>query len=355
MFAIILFFFACQTPVEESQQSVAVDLRPKVRSIVVQTQAFEQTLRLPATIQAIRTAVLVPKVPGRISDIYVRVGDAVEKKALLLQLERGDYLAGYQEAKAANELAQLQAEQAKTHLARFEQLRTEEAITEAQLEEASLQASLAAGQAKRTEAGFNIAQSRLRDTKLRAPFAGTIIARNIEVGEMMGGPMERPPLMLADLSQVRFIAEVGENDISNIKEGLTASLQIPASRDSISVTIDRINQAVDPVVNTIQVEGVLNNADHKLLHGQSATLSIALPQTQQVSVARSALLNRKDGTATVFLLQQDGTIKSKEIRYGRSDTGQVPILEGLQAGDSILISGHTRLTDGDSVLVVGQE
>ena len=122
LFIFFLSLIACQPSGEITDDTTTVDLRPKVRTVKVTEQDFVQKVRVPATIQAIKTAVLVPKVPGRIAKIEVRIGDTVDRKALLLQLERGDYQAGYQESKAANELAQMQAEQAQTHLARFQQL-----------------------------------------------------------------------------------------------------------------------------------------------------------------------------------------------------------------------------------------
>ena len=352
LFSLLL---SCSEPTAaDAVNTESPDLRPKVRATTVAEQEFSRTLQVPANIQAIRSAVLAPKVPGRISTIDVRIGDVVSQGALLLALEQSDYLAGFQEAKASKELAQLQAEQAAIHLSRFEALRMEGAITSVQLEEASVNSKLAASQAQRASAGFDIAKNRLQDTELRAPFAGTIIARNVEVGEIMGGPAQRPPLMLADLQRVRFVAEVGEADIAAIQQDQSASLILFGNK-VLPVTIERINNAVDPVINTIQIEGTLDNTEHKLRHGQSATLSIVLKENRQLSLARSALLSRNAGTAEIFVLQTDNTIEKRVVSYGRSDSGNVPILNGLSQGERVLISGHTRLNDGDDVVVVTQE
>ena len=352
------FYFlllACEQSSAPALNTTAeVDLRPKVRATIVSNELFSNELQVPATIQAIRSAVLVPRVPGRVSEVKVRIGDVVKKDDLLLTLEGGDYLAGFQEAKANKELAHLQAEQAALHLTRFETLRSEGAITEVQLEEASVNAKLASSQAKRADAGFEVAKNRLVDTELRAPFSGTIIARNVESGEMMGGPVQQPPLMIADLRNVRFVADVGEGEISGIQKEQKATLLLMGNK-RVPVTIDRVNSAVDPIINTIQIEGVIDNTEHLLRHGQSAELSIDLEQKNQLSLSRSALINRRDGTAMVFLLLEDGSIQKKEVSYGRSDSGKVPILRGIKEGDKVLISGHTRLKDGDDVLVVGQE
>ena len=352
LFSLLL---SCSEPTAaDAVKTESPDLRPKVRVTTIAKQEFSRTLQIPATIQAIRSAVLVPKVPGRISDISVRIGDSVKQGDLLLALEKSDYLAGFQEAKASKELAQLQAEQAAIHFSRFEALRKEGAITSVQLEEASVNSKLAESQALRASAGFDVAKNRLQDTELRAPFSGIIIARNVEIGEIMGGPAQRPPLMLADLQRVRFIADVGETDIGSIQQDQSASL-ILFGDTVLEVTIERINNAVDPVINTIQIEGTLDNTERNLRHGQSATLSVELKERTQVSLARSALLSRNAGKAEVFVLRKDNTIEKRIVSYGRSDSGNVPILSGLSQGEKVLISGHTRLNDGDDVVVVTQE
>ena len=122
---------SCVNLPQPMRQHGSPDLRPKVRTTIVSEQEFSRTLQIPTTIQAIRSAVLAPKVPGRISDINVRIGDSVKQGDLLLSLEKSDYLAGFQEAKASKELAQLQAEQAALHLSRFEPTQ-EGAITSVQ-------------------------------------------------------------------------------------------------------------------------------------------------------------------------------------------------------------------------------
>ena len=126
---IYLFFLACtDSAVVESSSAAPVDLRSKVGVADVSKQLFSQDIRVSATIQARRTSVLVPRVPGRVSQVNVRIGDLVQEGEVLLNLEGGDYLAGFQEAKAAHELALLQAEQAQQHFNRFEALRKENAM-----------------------------------------------------------------------------------------------------------------------------------------------------------------------------------------------------------------------------------
>ena len=327
-------------------------MRPSVRVESVEEQEFVRTLSLPATVFAERSAILAPKAQGRIESVNVQIGDEVKRGDVLMTIESSDYLAGYTEANAAYELAQIQAKQASTSAKRFKVLLDEGAVTQSQWEEVDMGAQLANGQATRAKAGLDIATSRLQGTKLEAPFNGVIVERTIEVGEMMGGPATRPPLQIVDLSTVRIQASIGETDAVSLSDNQSGALEIPGHHEAIPVVLSRINQAVDPVVKTVLVEATLDNSEHALKHYQSATLHLKINQ-QAIAIPRQALLNRQSQSADVFVLT-GGSVTKRTVQYGRSETDYVPVFSGLSAKDQVLVAGHNRLQDGAEVLVLGE-
>ena len=147
-----------------------------------------------------------------------------------------------------------------------------------------------------------------------APFSGTIISRNVEVGGY--GNIQRPPLMIADVSNLRFIAQVPESEIAQLSTGMAGTLIVGVRK--LPVTVERINKAVDPVVRTVQIEGVVENSNGALLHGQSARLSLVLAARVRPAVPRSALLNRVDGTADLCSRCQQQTGK-RSVHYGANE------------------------------------
>ena len=327
-----------------------VDLRPTVRVSSIQEQQFVRTLSLPSTIHAHRSAILVPKVQGRIASVPVNLGDKVSTGDTILTIEQSDYEAGYVEAKAAYELATIQAKQAQSSAQRFKKLLDEQAITRSQWEEVDIGAQLAVGQATRAKAGFDIAKSRLLETDLKAPFDGIIVERTVEQGEMMGGTAARPPIQLADLSTVVFRANIGESDAAALQTNQSGYLVVPGKTERIPTVLSRINQAVDPIVKTVIVEGELDNTQHALKHNQSATLHLEVTQ-QALAIPRQALLNRQNQSATVFILN-GSSVEKRTVTYGRSETDLVPVFSGLAVGDTVLIAGHNRLQDGSDVIVL---
>jgi len=348
--SILGIFFSCEQSISEESTNTDIDLRQRVRIHQLHTEAFSQSFTLEAKIEAAKYAVLAPKSAGRVAQVHVRIGDRVEEGTILLEVEDNDYLEGYREAKANHALVSIQLAHAKKQQERFLTLQAEGAVTTAQLEEVQMGVELAQGQLQRARAGLNIANSRLEGCKIQAPFGGAIIARNIEAGEMIGGPTQRPPLMIADLQQLRVIAEVDEKHAQHLNIG--DHVTVHRGTDEIKTTITRINGAVDPIVHTVRIEAEIENPDLKIRHGEAAKLKLQTSSTSAVSLPRIALLDARSGEARVFVLSTENRVEERNIRYGRSSRNHVPVWEGIEEGEQILISGHTRLADGDSVLVV---
>jgi len=339
----------CGAAEPESQMEVGATI---VKVATVERTRFEGEVSLVGSIEAWQMATLVPDVPGRIRTVPVRIGQRVEKGDVLLSLVDDDYAQGVLQAEAAVEMAAAQLSVAEATRRRFVELRARDAVTTAEFEKADVGLTLAQAQLKQAEVGLRIAKDRLYDTRLRAPFAGTVIARNVEVGEMIGGgPGMGPPIQLADLSRVRVTASIGEIQARKASVGDPISVRVDAlPGESFEGRVERVNGQVDVRTRSVKVEAVLNEPDPRLIHGMAAGFLIEDVAEEYLSVPREALLDRDDGTARV-LVTRDATVSSREVRYGRSRTGLVPILEGLEEGERVLVAGHTRLADGSLVKI----
>jgi RND family efflux transporter MFP subunit len=347
----LLTFVGCGASEPESQVEVGPTI---VKAATVERTRFDAEVSLVGSIEAWQVATLVPDVPGRIRSVPVRIGQRVDKGAVLLSLVDDDYAQGVLQAEAAAEMAKAQLSVAEATRRRFVELKARDAVTAAEFEKVDVGRTLAQAQVKQAQVGLKIAKDRLYDTRLRAPFAGTVIARNVEVGEMLGGgPGKGPPIQLADLSRVRVTASIGETQAGKISLGDVITVRVDAlPGESFAGKVERVNGQVDARTRSVKVEAVLDGPDPRLIHGMAAGFLLEDVAEEHLAVPREALLNRDDGTARV-LVTQDATVSSREVRYGRSRTGLVPILEGLKEGERVLVAGHTRLADGSRVKITG--
>ena len=348
---IFLMFLGCsqEQVVQEAVASEATALLPVVKTETIERRTLNDSVSVAATLEAVQTAVLLPKSAGRVAAVPVRVGQSVSAGTLLMRVEGSDYSYGLQDAKGLQAVAAAQLAQAEVNLARFEQLAADGSASQAQLEEIQTGVLLAQAQLKRADAAVGIAQSRLRDTELKAPFSGTVIARNVEVGELVGGPSPQPPLMLADTSKMRAVASISEQMSTQISTGIPVRISIPAV-PSYQATgeIEHINAAVDPVTRTVSIEVSLDNPDAVLKHGMSALIGFEAVNEAQAMIPRQALLERSNGGALVYVLEGD-TVKQRRVRYTPSTEAFVPVLEGITEGDKVVVAGLSRLKDGIQV------
>lgn len=339
-------------PRAESQAQAAGPETAQVRVRELATELFTDELRLPATLQARQVAVLVPDVPGRVASVAVRIGDVVRKGDVLLTLEDGAYRQGLLQAEAGLRLAQVGLSRARSARDRTEQLHATGVVMDVQRDDAQHGADLAEAQVAQAEAGAAVARDRLADTQLRAPFSGVVIARNVEQGEMLGGPSARPPLQLADLSKVRAVASIGELDAARIQPGQAVVVDVEAlgagGREGV---VERVNAAVDPMSRTVRVEALLDNHDGLFKHGMSASVRIPGAGQERVALPRIALIDPEDGGARVFVVE-DGVARSREVGFGPSFSDRVPVSRGLRAGERVVVAGQSRLRDGAVIEVM---
>lgn len=347
---IFLFTGCAQTEADNSAPDTVEEQVNYVRFHTVEASTKTEVLQFPAILEAQNVAILLPKSAGRIASVSVRVGQKVTVGDPLMSVEDSDYRYGVQDAKALHSVSTAQLEQAKINLSRFEQLLSSGAATQAQFEEVQISVNLAEAQFNRTAAALGIANSRLKDTTLTAPFTGVIIERNVEVGELIGGgPTQRPPLTLANIDSMRVIASVNESIIQSLNESDELEV-MPASANNevLTGTIERINSAVDPITRMVSIEAKIENPNEYLKHGMSATLHLKTNTQNVLMIPRKALMDRQNGTARVFVYKA-GHVEEKLIRYAPSTSELVPILEGLSIGDKIVEAGQSRLVNGDPV------
>lgn len=327
---------------------------PAVRVATVQRVQFDRTLTVSATLQGIHTATIMPRVAGRVQAVHVRMGDHVKRGQRLLSLVPVDYRQVVLQAQAAHAITRAQLARTLSSHGRVSKLHRVGAATRAELEGTDTALRVARAALRQSSAGLSAARTRLGDTRVRAPFAGVITARNIEPGEIIGPSVRRPPLRLVDLSSVRVVAHIGELRAGRVHAGQHAVLAVDAIPGrSFAARIQRVNQELDPVTRTVEIHAVLKNPGGLLRHGMAGKLQISQAAGEpSLAVPRGALLERDDGQARVLVLLPGQTVRSTRVRYGRSSGELVKIRGGLSKGSEVVVAGHTLLADGTRVHVL---
>ncbi len=351
---------------KEIEVTVAQVTRGTVEKIVANTRA--------GTLKACRKANLSPSVGGQISVLNVDEGDMVKKGQLLLELWNNDLKAeiglAESEIKAGKTRAAaslLQAEIAQREADRMQQLISDNAISDQDADKAITEAKVlqAAYEAAVIEMATNrarlqVIKANLERSMLLAPFDGIIAKINGELSEYVTpsppGIPTPPTIELLDISCFYVTAPIDEVDAPAVKVGMEARVIMDAFGDKhFPARVSRIDPYVLDVekqARTVDVEvQFINNEDgENFLAGYSADVEIITAVEENVlRIPTQALFDN----SLVYVYQpQDQRLREKTVRAGISNWDYTQVVEGLQEGESVVIStDRPGLKDGVRVKI----
>jgi multidrug efflux pump subunit AcrA (membrane-fusion protein) len=165
--------------------------------------------------------------------------------------------------------------------------------------------------------------------------------------------MGTPIFRVVNMDQVKVVINVIEKDLPKIKMGQTADISSDAYPDkSFSGKVSLISPVVDRLTRSAAVEVTLSNPGHLLKPGMYAQVSITTEKTKEVLLINSySILEKGDQRAVFVVRDQKAYLKSVETGDFGSDL--IEIKAGLTPGETLVVSGHNRLSHGDSVRIVG--
>ncbi len=299
----------------------------------VERLAIEDTQSWPGTVRAVSETRIAPKINARILAVTAQAGDQVKQGDVLVQLDAEQNQA--REGKAASLAAAAAAEAARTEtdLQRTHGLFAQEAATREDYDHAVSNARKARANAQAAAHSAQEARVQRGETVLRAPFAGVITQRLHEPGDM--GLAGEPIIILHDASALRLEASVPALCADRIRIGDVASVHVDALNAALSAKITEIVPAADPATGTVLIKASLPETQ-----GLQPGLFGWLAQT--CGIEHDALLIpaaalRRIGQIEVVTVLVGAKLSTRHVRSGFSRDGQVEILSGLDAGETVVI------------------
>lgn len=315
--------------------------RADIRSAPVKSEHLARLIHAPAEIvlDPDRTAHLSPLVEAKIEKVVVKLGDNVrvgDVLAVLRSIAVGESRASLTETEADLDLA-------RATMSRQEALRTSKIGAARSYEEA------VAGM-RRAEAGARAARERSRvvgSYELRAPIAGTVIARHATIGETVG-----PSTLLftiAELGEVWVIGQVYERDVGAVAVQAPSKLTLAAYPERTwTGAISYVAEAVEHETRTLPVRMVLPNPEGTLRPGLFGTLLIEANDAIETLAVPAEAVQRMVDRSIVFVREPspDSThvrFTAREVTLGRDSGGLCEVKSGLRAGESVAVSGTFTL------------
>ena len=315
-------------------QRTAPEDRPPVA--VVTTEAVERLLvdevEALGTTRAREAVEITPRISSVITAIRFREGQSVEAGQVLVELDNAEERAALAEAEA-------RVIDSRAQFRRASELLDTATVSESQVQQ--LEATMNADEAR-----LRAAEARFEQTLVRAPFAGKIGLRQVSPGSLVSpGDVITT---LDDLSRVRLDFTVPETFLGVLDTGLEISARSVAFEGrAFDGTVTTVDTRVDPVTRAITIRAELPN-DHGLLKpGMFLTVKLAGQSRARVVIPEGALVPEGD-RQEVYLVRDDRAWRTRVV-IGRRLRGEVVVLEGLRAGDTVVVEGTQKVADGGRV------
>jgi len=296
------------------------------------------------TLRAVRGADLAPELPGLITAIHFQSGQEVAEGAPLVQLNNESDVAKLQSLMAAVELAETIYDRDQKQLAI----------------QAVSQAVVDADAATLKSAKAQVAEQRALVAKklVRAPFAGRLGIRAVDVGQYVNAGTKLVTLQALDPVYVDFFAP--QKSLGRIALGQKIVLRTDAFQgQQFPGEVSSIDPKVDPATRNVQVRATVRNAKRSLLPGMFATVVIASGGPQRFLTLPQTAVSYNPFGDTVFVVEESKgkddkvalVAQQKFVTTGEARGDQVAILSGIKEGDTVVTAGQIKLRSGFPVIV----
>lgn len=323
---------------------------PRDKEVMVLTVAAAPAERVLAVNGRIRPRLQVDiraSLGGELIALPYDVGDRITQGTILARIDDAPEIAAITEANAAVQAQQAVLAQARRDLERFEALG--EFVSRRDVEQRRLAVEEGARELNRRQA--NVRQvSELRARRvLRAPFSGVILDRPVDPGQTVSP--DSVIYRLADLTSPEVSAEVDEIYATEIRPGMTALVSLPGMQEAIRGEVIHIEPLVDPATGARDVRIAINNSGNGVPAGLTVTVNLVIEElAQAISIPRQVILE-VNGRQVVRLVDSEGVVREQTISFVDWPAEQVIVLDGLEAGDRILLDPDAALP-GEAVKVV---
>ena len=298
--------------------------------VTVSNSLLDKKISAVGNLRANESVMLRPEQSGRIEKILFTEGEKVEQGKPLFILDSSVYMAELKSAQASVQLSRVDYERAKSLLSKK--------VGSAQDRDSTL-AQLRVDQAHQA-----LAQAKLDKMTIKAPFTGYTGLRLVSPGDFVN--QGESLVKLTDYSTLKLDLKFPEIYLSELQIGRVMEIQVDAlPGEVIKGKLSAISPSSDSNAHNIEIRAEIPNNDGKLRPGLFAQASLLVDQQETVVIPEQAIVP-KDGQFFVMTVTEDHKVNMIPVKMGQRRPGVVQIIEGLSAGDILIIAGQIKLKPG---------
>jgi efflux transporter, RND family, MFP subunit len=336
-------------------QPVTVSVSPVLKG------AFPVQVRAVGNVTPYNTVTVVPQVEGRLLRVHFREGDRVKAGDLLAELDARALEASLAEARATQAQNQAELKNAQADLARYQRLFRQDSVARQQLDTQQalvrqLQARSAADQAK-----VDSARVQLGYTKIHAPVSGRLGLIKTNVGAMIGPSTTDGLVSIVQVDPISVVFGVPEVQLQSLRDAMaqqdmSGGLEVQAwdrteSRLLATGRLTTLDNQIDTTTGALRVRARFDNPGEQLFPNQFVNVRLTL-QTLPGALSVPVDVVQFGNQGNYVYVVRDGKAHIQTVKLGASASDRVQVVDGLQAGEQVVLEGMDSLRDGSRVKIV---
>ncbi|MBB82266.1 MAG: hypothetical protein CL931_00465 [Deltaproteobacteria bacterium] len=338
------------------EQVTVEELLPSVSVYVLESRTLSEEIKASGDLEAQFHTEIAAEVEGRVTELTVDEGGSVEAGVVVIEIDPARRKLDLSAARArlAQARAELANEQRKTK--RIRELRSQSVSSIQQLEEAETMLALARSAVSAEEAEVGVAERRVRDSSVAAPFAGLVARRSVELGEFV--QPGKSLFELVAMSPLEAIFSLTELDTERVQLGQRVEIRVGAFPGrTFDGRVAFIAPTIDPNTRTLRIKAEIDNSEGLLRPGLFARMSLGVAERPNVLMVPAEALIQRAGGASVYRVTDaegdEGRVERISVEVGSTEGDFVEVRGTLRPGDKIVRRGHGGLANGMAVVVRG--
>lgn len=345
----LLSFILAIPACKKKEANAPVEKIVNVRIQAVAEKTLRPYVETVGTLNPYEEVTVSAEVDGILREVRVDNGTAVSKGMLLSVIDDTDYGLEVKRAEAALRQAHATYENTKLEFGRKQSLYKEQLVTQQQFDDVSTRLSLADADVERAKASLLLAKQKLIKTRIYSPISGYVKEKKVSAGDYVKNGANLFVIIQNNPLKLNFT--VTEKDVGKLRKGQDVTFRVDAFPGrEFKGKVNNIYPSLEEKTRTLQVEALVPNPDNALKPGLFAHV-ILYTGAERNTVLVPIISLLYEGEAIKVFVIDGGRAKERLVKVGQKYGEMMEIVEGLKAGETVVIAGQQNLSEGVKVNV----
>jgi len=308
----------------------------------------------------IYTVTVKTRVDGQLMEVKYKEGDIVQKGAPLIEIDPRPFKVALEQAEGQQARDQALLDNARVDLTRYQTLLAQNAIPEQQLSTQKALVQQYIGTVKADQGSIDNAKLNIAYCNISAPITGKIGLRLVDPGNIVHASDQTGLLVITQMEPISAIFPIAEDHLGPVAKRYRAGQKLKVEAWDRDMTdkiatgyLETMDNQIDQTTGTLKLRAIFDNKDNALFPNQFINARLLVEEKHNVVLLPSAAIQRTTSTVYVWLVRPDSTVTVREITVGTTEGDQSEITSGLDAGDTVIMTGVDKLNEGSKVNVSG--